>query len=224
MDARMRSLNARLRAEFPQGYALDDQRVPHVTLVQRYVRGDRLGETVQAIEHVLAGTALPRDLFATGYDFNDSDAFTTVSVAVERTAVLESLQAALVHGIAPFAMPEGDSDAFVRDAGEAIEQSTIEYVRDFVPRRTGHGFEPHITAGRCARDDARQLQLERFTPVRFGVAGAAVYQLGNAGTARRRTRFASTSLRLRSSRRSTWLRGYSSMPNTPNSRPLPEHL
>ena len=57
---------------------------------------------------------------------------------------------------------------------------TIEYVRTFVPKRTGDGFEPHITVGISDAPPA-----DSFDPTAFKVDALAVYQLGNIGTARK---------------------------------------
>ncbi len=187
MSERMRALNARLRAAFPEGYALDERRIPHVTLVQRYLSCDRLAAALEVIAQTLTRERLPTTLLATGYHFSGGTGAATVSINLERDITLDRLQTTLVEALAPFTSLDGDDAAFVRDTDEPpIESSTLEYVRDFVPARTGERFEPHITVGRTSRDEARRLEAEGFSPLRFGVAGAAVYQLGNAGTARRK--------------------------------------
>lgn len=187
MSEHMRTLNARLRESYPEGYALDERRIPHVTLVQRYVARDRLADALEAAAQILSGEPLPTRLLATGYHFSQGKSATTVSVNLASDAALSHIQAGLIEALAPFTTPDGDDSAFVRDADEpSIEPSTIEYVRDFVPARTSERYEPHITVGRASSEEAQRLEAEGYPPLQFNLAGAAVYQLGNAGTARRK--------------------------------------
>jgi hypothetical protein len=54
-----------------------------------------------------------------------------------------------------------------------------------VPERTGSKFTPHVTIGLAPEGFLKELVQERFEPFTFSPVGAAVYQLGNFGTARR---------------------------------------
>jgi hypothetical protein len=48
------ALNARLRGDFPKGYALDATHRPHVTLLQRYVRTADLPKVYAAVQKIRA--------------------------------------------------------------------------------------------------------------------------------------------------------------------------
>jgi len=50
---RARAVNARLRENFPQGFALDANHAPHITLLQRFVRTADLDAIANAVKGVL---------------------------------------------------------------------------------------------------------------------------------------------------------------------------
>ena len=56
--ARARDLNARLRRTMPEGFALDATHVPHITVLQRYVRTPELEQVLDAVGEVVAGAGL----------------------------------------------------------------------------------------------------------------------------------------------------------------------
>ncbi len=51
MLERSAASNARLRAVFPQGFALDATHRPHITMIQRFVRTADLDKVYAAVEH-----------------------------------------------------------------------------------------------------------------------------------------------------------------------------
>jgi len=59
----------------------------------------------------------------------------------------------------------------------------IEYVSTFVPKASGEHFSPHVSTGVAPRAYLDQMLTEPFEPFTFSPAGAAVYQLGQFGTA-----------------------------------------
>ena len=54
----------------------------------------------------------------------------------------------------------------------------------FVPNQTGKKFNPHVSIGVSTEDYLRKMMNENFGTFTFSLAGAAVYHLGNLGTAR----------------------------------------
>ena len=67
-----------------------------------------------------------------------------------------------------------------------ISAATIQYVKVFIANYTGTNFKPHITVGVGEEAFVRKMDEERFAPFSVAVAGVAIYQLGNLGTARRK--------------------------------------
>src|SRR6185436_3921846 len=89
MMERAKSVNARLRRNYAEGFTFDESHVPHLTLVQRYVRADDVDALARALARYLRpGPMLPIDLQATGYEAASSDAIRTVVCLVERAAGL----------------------------------------------------------------------------------------------------------------------------------------
>jgi len=79
----------------------------------------------------------------------------------------------------------GTAAAFVTTQDDPeINQPTIDYVATFVPDASGNKFNPHVTIGIATQDYLKQMLAEKFEAFTFSPAGAAVYHLGNFGTAR----------------------------------------
>jgi len=90
----------------------------------------------------------------------------------------------VIAAVAPFAMETGTSAAFVTTPDDpVINPALIEYVATFVPKASGEHFNPHVTTGVGLREGLDEMLAEPFEPFTFSPAGAAVYQLGQFGTA-----------------------------------------
>jgi hypothetical protein len=68
------AVNARLREDFPHGFALDANHAPHITLPHRFVRAEDLEQIAKAVTEVLpteqpqkADKEHPWESNATGY-------------------------------------------------------------------------------------------------------------------------------------------------------------
>jgi hypothetical protein len=97
---------------------------------------------------------------------------------------LRKLQLDLIDAVAPFTVATGLSDAFVTTPDDpVIDPLLIDYVAGFVPKSTGERFNPHVTTGIAPRDYLDKMLAEPFETFTFSPAGAAVYQLGQFGTA-----------------------------------------
>jgi hypothetical protein len=86
--------------------------------------------------------------------------------------------------VAPFTVATGLSDAFATTPDDpVIDPLLIDYVSAFVGKSTGEQLSPHVTTGIAPRDYLDKMLAEPFEPFTFSPAGAAVYQLGQFGTA-----------------------------------------
>jgi hypothetical protein len=86
--------------------------------------------------------------------------------------------------LTPFTVKTGTADAFVPPPkGEVINPFLIEYVADFVPKSSGEHYNPHVTTGLAPREYLDKMLAEPFEPFTFSPAGAAVFHLGQYGTA-----------------------------------------
>jgi hypothetical protein len=182
------AVNARLRENYPAGYSLDATHAPHVTLVQRFVRAEAFDAVTAAVATALeAERPIGVPLQVTGYDYAMWAGVAITVMVVERTPELERLQQAVVDAIAPFTVADGTAAAFVTDAASPeINADTIAYVKTFVPAASGEHYLPHITVGVANEEFVKSLKAAPFSAITGAVAEAAIYQLGNFGTAAKR--------------------------------------
>ena len=178
--------NARLRAAFPEGYALDATHRPHITILQRFVDTAALDEVYAAVGAVLAAeNPAEWTLKTLKYDFIVSDQTGVTALLVEPTDQLIRFQQKLIDAVAPFTVETGTTAAFFTTAEEPdINQPTIDYVNRYVPHSSGKNFMPHVTVGVAPPDYLQKMIAEPFDAFTFSPAALSVYQLGNFGTAR----------------------------------------
>ena len=177
--------NARLRAAFPQGFALDATHRPHITMIQRFVRTADLDKVYAAIEPVLVRANVSgMKLEAFKYYYIPSKEVGLAGIVARPTPELLKLQQELIAAVAPFTVETGTSAAFVTTPDDpVIDPPLIAYVSAFVPKASGESFNPHVTTGVASREFLDKMLAEPFEPFTFSPAGAAVYQLGQFGTA-----------------------------------------
>ena len=177
--------NARLLKVFPKGFALDATHRPHITMIQRFVRTADLEQVYAAADQVLAHSNVNgMKLEAFKYYYIPSKAIGLAGIVAKPTPELLKLQADLIAAVAPYTVETGDSSAFVTTPDDPIiDPALIGYVSAFVPKASGENFNPHVTTGVALREYLDQMLAEPFAPFTFSPAGAAVYQLGQFGTA-----------------------------------------
>ena len=177
--------NAHLLKVFPKGFALDATHRPHVTLLQRFVRTADLDKIYAAAGKVLAGIDVPGlRMEAFKYYYIPSGKLGLAGIVARPSAELRELQRALIDAVAPFTVATGGSDAFATTPDDpVIDPLLIGYVSAFAEKSAGEHFSPHVTTGIAPRDDLDKMLAEPFEPFTFSPAGAAVYQLGQFGTA-----------------------------------------
>jgi 2'-5' RNA ligase len=185
---RARAVNARLRENFPQGFALDANHAPHITLLQRFVRTADLDAIANAVKGVLR-TEQPMNwkTRAIGLYALVEGSLGLAGIVIEPTEDLRRLQQRVIDVVAPFAVEQGTGEAFApRPDGAAIGQATVDYVNNFVGPRTGMNYHPHLTVGIGTRDFVDALQAEPFQPFPVRADSVSLYQLGDYGTAQRK--------------------------------------
>jgi cyclophilin family peptidyl-prolyl cis-trans isomerase/ketosteroid isomerase-like protein len=180
--------NARLRDNYPDGYALGDDNAPHITVIQRFVRASDLGALAAAVDSVVRHTRpTSLRLTATGYYAGTEGELALAGIAVAPTPELLAFQAAIIAAVQPYAVADGTAAAFVpRADGGAISAPTIRNVNIFVPAHTGADYFPHLTVGLAAPSFVGAMLQEPFTPLAFSPQSVSIYQLGNVGTAQKR--------------------------------------
>ena len=179
------AVNASHLKIFPQGFALDATHRPHVTMIQRFVRTADLNQVYTAAGKVFArANVAGMKLEAFKYYYIPSKDLGLSGIVAKPTPELLKLQDDLIAAVAPFTVPSGTSAAFVTTPDDrVIDPFLIEYVSTFVPKSSGERFNPHVSTGLAPRTYLDKLIAEPFETFTFSPAGAAVYQLGQFGTA-----------------------------------------
>jgi hypothetical protein len=187
MVQRAEADNARLLKAFPGGFALDATHHAHITMLQQFVRTADLDKVYSAANAVLAkeGAGIRR-LKAIKYYYIPSPPLGIAGIVVESTEDLLRLQYELLDAVAPFTEKTGTAAAFVStDGGRDIQQGLIDYVANFTTVAAGKKFNPHVTIGVAPETYLNEILAEPFKAFMFSLVGAAVYQLGSFGAARK---------------------------------------
>lgn len=177
--------NTRLLENYPAGFALGKTHHPHISVLQRYVRTKDLDKVYAAVQKVTAvENPVGMELQATGYYFLSWKGSGLAGIVVKPTAALLRFQKKLIDAVAPFTAADGTAAAFVpRADGEKINEPTVEYVNQFVPKEIGKNYNPHVTVGVGKEYFVKQMKAEPFAPFTFKILGVNVYHLGDFGTA-----------------------------------------
>lgn len=188
-DARMLSAaqdnNARLRAVFPDSFALDAEHRPHITLLQCFVATQDLAALSHAMAAVVRSARVASmALQAVRYGYTPAPGMGVAGIWVDVTPALLQLQADVIAAAAPFMVATAGIDAFTAGHGNpAFDAALISYVETFVEKAAGAHFDPHVSTGVGTTAYLDAMMAEPFAAFAFAPAGAAIYQLGPFGTA-----------------------------------------
>jgi len=188
MLAAAKADNARLREDYPKGFALDAAHTPHITVLQRFVFTKDLDKVFAAVKEV-GGAQNPvgMELKTTGYYYIPVQGLGLAGITIAPTPELLKYQQAIVDAVAPYCAQEGTAPAFVQNAdGTPVNEGVVPYVNGFVPQHIGKDYGPHVTIGLGKEDFVEQMKAAPYTPFTFKVAGVSVYHLGDFGTATRK--------------------------------------
>lgn len=180
--------NARMREQSPDGFKLDEQHAPHITLVQRFVAESDLAAVLAAVDRVKSAFDVSgMRMTATGLYHIPSGKIGLAGIVVSPTDQLLALQGAVIQAVSPYAKSGGDASAFVPDStGAAFDPFLFKYVDTFVPAQTGKTYNPHVTIGIAPLGWLENIEKQPFGAFTFGAKSIATYQLGNFGTASKR--------------------------------------
>ena len=181
MIGKANAVNTRLRGNYPGGYSLDAAHAPHITLLQRFVRVKDLDAVTTTVEKVYAARSpIGLELKAESLDCVMWGGVAVTVFVVERTPELMQLHEKIIAAVEPFSVSGGTAAAFV---GNDANSDTIGWVEHFIPDSSGPKYIPHVTLGVAHEDFVKGMKAKPFDAFTFKVAGAAVYHLGNFGTA-----------------------------------------
>ena len=188
MTVRACGVNARLLAVYPEGFALDADHQPHITVLQRFVRSADLNDLYAAANTVFVSeNPTTWTLTASKAYYIPSPPIGLAGIVVEATDDLLRLQQKLIDAIAPYTVPTGTVDAFASaQQGRDIEEFLVQYVATYVPGASGDNFNPHVTTGVGPQSYLDEMLAEPFEAFSFLPTGASVYQLGTFGTTQKK--------------------------------------
>jgi hypothetical protein len=186
-DSRFRRAPIRLREAFPDGFALDAEHRPHITLLQCFVAVNDLESLCDAAGDVIRNANVTSmELQAVRYSYTPGPGMGIAGIWAALTPEFSKLQADVVAATTPFMMATATIGAFTAGhANPSFDAALIDYVSGFVANGVGASFEPHVSTGIAAIDYLDRMLAEPFLPFAFAPASAAVYQLGPFGTAAR---------------------------------------
>jgi hypothetical protein len=188
MTARARDVNARLLTVYPDGFALDADHQPHISVLQRFVGAAYLNDLYAAANNVFASEdPTAWTLTASKAYYIPSPPIGLAGIVIEPTDDLLRLQQKLIDTMSPYTVPTGTVDAFAStQQGRDIQEFLVQYVATFVPAASGENFNPHVTTGAGPQTYLAEMMAEPFEAFIFSPVGASVYQLGTFGTAQRK--------------------------------------
>jgi hypothetical protein len=188
MTARARDVNARLLTVYPDGFALDADHQPHISVLQRFVGAAYLNDLYAAANNVFASEdPTAWTLTASNAYYIPSPPIGLAGIVIEPTDDLLRLQQKLIDTMSPYTVPTGTVDAFAStQQGRDIQEFLVQYVATFVPAASGENFNPHVTTGAGPQTYLDEMMAEPFEVFTFSPVGASVYQLGTFGTAQRK--------------------------------------
>jgi len=180
--------NSLMREQTPEGFELDEEHAPHITLIQRFIAKTDLPMVLAEVEAVKSRFDIDNlEMTAIGLYHIPSGKIGLAGIVVEPTEQLHALQQAIISAVDVYAQQGGDQFAFVPDkSGTPFDPLLFKYVETFVPGQTGDNFNPHVTIGVAPLEWLKELEKKPFKKFSFGAKGLATYQLGNFGTASKR--------------------------------------
>ena len=151
-------LNAMLVAP-PDGFRFDETHLPHVTLVQQFVRADSLDRVTHELSTALRDVA-PLELRVAGL----SHERTTSTLQLAPTTGLAQIHVILMNQFQRLDACNGNASAFLSE-GEPVRKSDIEWVRQFRADAAYSRFDPaHHTGGWHAVNTGVTVERQSHAP------------------------------------------------------------
>ncbi|HXQ09828.1 MAG TPA: hypothetical protein VN805_02395 [Caulobacteraceae bacterium] len=186
MVGRARAANAMLRASYPEGFPLDAGRPAHTSIYAGFVSTSDLPKVYAATSAVLANEPFTSwALDAIEYYYIPLGPIGLAGIVIEPTLGLIRMQQDMIDAAGPYTVKTATAAAFYTTPSEPdIHPAVIDYVTAFA-EHTGKNFSPHVSIGLATTGFLDALMAEPFNGFTFSPATAAVYQIGNFGTARK---------------------------------------
>ncbi len=163
------TLSAALPASESQGLRLDLEHLPHVTLLQQFVRTAEFNVAAHTIDEIVRPLP-PLRLRVSGTGASGR----TVWMTIDRTPELVDLHERLMQALRGVERPGGTTAAF---AGDDARLNDVVWVSTYRLKASFSAFTPHITLGHATA-------APEIVPFEFEATTVAACQLGRFCTCR----------------------------------------
>jgi len=191
MYAQSLQLNSLINQNNPETIKLDENHVPHITLLQCFIKEEDLPDVYNAleVENIFEGLfeTIKNDSLKAESLFYYKDKEESFSmIAVEKSKFLLKLHEKIIELVQPYTVKNGSQISFIQNPdGSPISESTVTYVPEFIDKHSFENFDPHITLGVAQTKLLDSLAENVFKPIQFKAASLSIYQLGDHGTAQK---------------------------------------
>ena len=185
MYAQAVHLNELMLKNYPRSIQLDENHIPHITLLQCFVHKKdipSIGESLEGLFSMIKDESLVAQEFVYSKDTDESFAM----IRVRNSIVLMEIHEKVIELLNPFMVKNGTSDSFVQNPdGRPINEFTLAYVPRFVESYSYENFDPHISLGVAKTEYLDSLATDIFEVTVFQPRNLSVYWLGDSGTAQK---------------------------------------
>eukprot|EP01111_Echinosteliopsis_oligospora_P013911 TRINITY_DN5117_c0_g1_i1.p1 TRINITY_DN5117_c0_g1~~TRINITY_DN5117_c0_g1_i1.p1 ORF type:complete len:221 (+),score=45.74 TRINITY_DN5117_c0_g1_i1:220-882(+) len=187
----VKQMNTTLRGKCSDTFVFDENRHPHITLLQLYVKETDLPELCSEVESVVKGFktfSLSALKLEEGPTF---DKYKMPSLSFEPG--LHSLHQEICEKIKKFAvskesMNHSKMSSSFSHSDKEINQDSTDYVKNFLEQKSGSKYAAHMTIGistqATAKDVVSSIHSQFAFPMEMDVDHVVVSHLGNFCTVR----------------------------------------
>ncbi|MDN3724227.1 2'-5' RNA ligase family protein [Aequorivita sp. SDUM287046] len=178
-------LNSAIHNNNPETIKLDENHIPHITLLQGFIFEKDLPKVENVLKDVFESIK-KEDLNAEKFSYSKNEAKSFAMISVEKSQKLMQLHEEVIEKVKPFLQKNASENAFVPNPdGSPISKSTLNYVPNFLKKYSYRNFDPHISLGVADKKVLDSLERNVFKSIDFNAASLSIYQLGDHGTAQK---------------------------------------
>lgn len=178
-------LNHAILENNPDNITLDENHIPHITLLQCYV----IENDLPKIEKLLIGlykTVENDTFFVDELQYNKDKTKSFASMGIEKSEPLMALHKKVIALLQPYILNKGSQEAYIQNADcTPIDKFTLDYVPKFVSDHSYDNYNPHVSLGVAKTSVLDSLAQHDFRATKFKATSICVYQLGAFGTAQK---------------------------------------
>lgn len=178
-------MNQKILSKHPDNFTLDNDHIPHITLLQCYILESDLPKIKNSLQDLYQTIA--EDTFQLEnlqYKTDQEQSF--ASLGIRKNESLMTLHHEVVERIKPFAKTDGGQEAYIQNPDNSpIDQFTIDYVPKFINEHSFENYNPHISLGVANTALLDSLSSHYLKPSQFQSPTMSIYQLGAFGTAQK---------------------------------------